>query len=165
MTSKPQGSPRPYTVCPDATYTSWWPGDSPIPTLFMDQVIQVLPGVTVRDFGSPRPSGLCSKITLLEGYSLTTYIKAHLQDPHPSVLMSFFLYFLSFLLSFILSFFTSFLSYLFLWYLSIPDMFYLFTVYCLRAHKRYLLIAQSKLMTSTMTRQNCLTQLSRHLHT
>lgn len=96
------------------------PGGSPTPSLFMDQVIWVLPGVIVLDFASPQPSGLCSKVTMLDSSSLTAYIKAHLRYPQSLVCMHLCL-FLSCVLFFHYSFFHYFLLYLFLWYLSVPE--------------------------------------------
>ena len=119
--SQNQSPPKdPQMVSPATTHTSRLPGGSPTPTLFMDQVIWVLPGVIVLDFASPQPSGLCSKVIVSESSSLTTYIKAHLRYPQSLVCMYLCL-FLSCVLSFLYPFFHYFLLYLFLWYLSVPE--------------------------------------------
>ena len=56
-----------------------WAMCSLTPTLFMDQVIQVLPGVIVLDFGSPQPSGL------LKGHIIGEFFPDHLHKSSPMV--------------------------------------------------------------------------------
>ena len=56
-----------------------WAMCSLTPNLSMDQVIQVLPGVIVLDFGSPQPSGL------LKGHIVREFFPGHLHKSSPMV--------------------------------------------------------------------------------